>query len=151
MKKQFADMFVTAGKNIMEQVVGLSMDIKSSFSIGGLPGENTKVSIYIGVTGEFEGHTMIHMEEAMALRIASNMMGGMPVAELDEITKSAVAELGNMILGNTANLLYNKGIKIDITPPMLYVKEEAKSEVKPDMTMILGNDADELALGLSLR
>lgn len=149
MKKQFADLFVTAGMSIMEQVVGLSMDIKRSFSIGMPPSENTKVSIYIGITGEFEGHTMIHMEEAMALRIASNMMGGMPVVELDEITKSAVAELGNMILGNTANLLYNEGIKIDITPPMLYIREAIK--VKPDMTMILGNDAGELALDLSLR
>ena len=151
MKKQFADLFVKAGMSIMEQVVGLSMGIKNSFFIGGAAKDNTKVSIYIGITGEVEGHTMIHMEEAMALKIASNMMGGMVVSELDEITKSAVAELGNMILGNTANLLYNQGIKIDITPPMLYIKDEYNSVAIPDITMILGNETEELALDLSIK
>jgi len=151
MKKEFADLFVKAGMSIMEQVVGLTMDIKNNFSIGGAPMDNPKVSIYIGITGEVEGHTMIHMEETMALKVASNMMGGMPVSEFDEITKSAVAELGNMILGNTASLLYNQGIKIDITPPKLYIKDAITSSNKADVTMILGNDTEELALGLSLR
>ncbi|NLZ52161.1 MAG: chemotaxis protein CheX, partial [Thermoanaerobacteraceae bacterium] len=36
-----------------------------------------------------------------------------------EMSKSAIAESANMILGNAATLLYDKGIKIEITPPSL--------------------------------
>jgi len=46
-------------------------------------------------------------------------MMGMPVNEIDEMAKSALSELGNMIMGNSATLLFNKGVKIDITPPSL--------------------------------
>jgi chemotaxis protein CheX len=44
---------------------------------------------------------------------------GMPVAELDEMAKSAISELTNMILGNTATIFYNNGVAVDITPPSL--------------------------------
>jgi len=49
------------------------------------------------------------------------MMGGVALAELDEISKSAIAELGNMIMGNTATILSSRGIGIEITPPSLLV------------------------------
>jgi chemotaxis protein CheX len=55
----------------------------------------------------------------VAKSIASGMMMGMPVNEIDEMAKSALSELGNMIMGNSATLLFNQGIKIDITPPSL--------------------------------
>ena len=56
-------------------------------------------------------------------KIASAMMMGMKITELDEMSKSAIAESANMILGNAATILYNKGIKIEITPPSLMTGE----------------------------
>lgn len=52
-----------------------------------------------------------------ALQVASKMMMGMPVAELDSMATSAISELGNMIMGNAATIFSTKGIGIDITPP----------------------------------
>lgn len=49
------------------------------------------------------------------------MMMGMPVEELDELSKSAITELSNMILGNAATIFYNRSIKMEITPPALFV------------------------------
>lgn len=46
------------------------------------------------------------------------MMFGMPVNELDEMASSALNELGNMIMGNTATIFSTLGIIIDITPPL---------------------------------
>ena len=47
------------------------------------------------------------------------MMMGMPVTELNDLSISAISELGNMIMGNTATILSTKGIGIDITPPTI--------------------------------
>ena len=47
------------------------------------------------------------------------MMMGMPVMELDDMARSALSELGNMMMGNAATLLFNNNISIDITPPTL--------------------------------
>ncbi len=41
----------------------------------------------------------------------------MDVTELNEISTSAISELGNMVMGNAATILSTKGIGIDITPP----------------------------------
>ena len=43
----------------------------------------------------------------------------MPIEQMDDLSKSAICELGNMILGNSATLLAANGIGIDITPPTL--------------------------------
>jgi chemotaxis protein CheX len=51
------------------------------------------------------------------------MMGGLPVDSLDDMAKSAISELGNMIIGNTATILSTRGISVEITPPSLHVGE----------------------------
>jgi chemotaxis protein CheX len=77
--------------------------------------DNTMV-ILIGITGEMKGQAMISLEHAVACDIASKMIM-MPITEMDEFARSAICELGNMIMGNTATVFSTKGIEIDITPP----------------------------------
>jgi chemotaxis protein CheX len=77
--------------------------------------DNTLV-IFIGFTGEMKGQVMIAFENKIACDIASKMMMT-PIVEMDDISRSAICELGNMIMGNTATIFSTKGIAIDITPP----------------------------------
>lgn len=72
--------------------------------------------IIIGVTGEMRGQVMLVLEKAVACDIAGKMCM-MPITELDELSTSALCELGNMIMGNTATVFSTQGIGIDITPP----------------------------------
>ena len=80
-----------------------------------------RVIILVGLAGEIKGQVFFSMEENVACTIASAMMMGMPVSELDEMSKSAISELGNMIVGNAATLFSSKGISIDITTPTVMV------------------------------
>ena len=43
----------------------------------------------------------------------------MPIESLDELAQSAICELCNMILGNSATLYSVAGRAIDITPPTI--------------------------------
>ena len=79
--------------------------------------DNDSVIIMIGVTGEMRGQVLMAFTLTKACDVASKMMMGMPVSQLDEISMSAISELGNMIMGNAATMLSTKGIGIDITPP----------------------------------
>jgi chemotaxis protein CheX len=78
-----------------------------------------KVIVLIGVTGKFKGQVLFNLGIEPSLNIVSQMMGGVEVASFDDMAKSAISELVNMILGNTATIFYNKGTNIDITPPSL--------------------------------
>jgi chemotaxis protein CheX len=71
----------------------------------------------LAITGDLRGYCYISFEEEMALRVAGQMLGGMTVEKLDDMTKSALCEFSNMVLGNSATLLANEGTAIDITPP----------------------------------
>ena len=75
-------------------------------------------AIQVGVVGEMKGQVILAIREDNAKDIASRMMFGMPVNELDEMASSALNELGNMIMGNTATIFSTLGIIIDITPPL---------------------------------
>lgn len=88
-------------------------------NVGNSPVAMADVLIVIGITGEFKGQFILNFKEDTALNIASAMMMGMPVSSLDEMASSAISELGNMIGGNAATMLYNAGKVIDITPPTI--------------------------------
>lgn len=75
------------------------------------------VWLKIGIVGGIQGDIVFGFPENVALKIASGMMGGYVLTEFDEMSRSAISELANMISGNAGTLLYNEGIVVDITPP----------------------------------
>lgn len=95
------------------------------------------VVIIIGIAGQFKGQAFFSMDESTALKIASAMMMGMPVNGMDEMAKSAIAELGNMIMGNVSTEFYNNGIKIDITPPSILVGSDMAVSTKGVKTICI--------------
>ena len=58
-----------------------------------------------------------------AKQIASSMMMGMPVDELNELAQSAISELVNMLTANVATNFSEMGIMIDISTPTLMYGE----------------------------
>jgi len=85
------------------------------------PYASSKIIVMIGITGDLHGQVMFSLEESAACYVASKMMMGIPVTELDEMSLSALSELTNMILGTSATAFYNDGIEVNITPPSIVV------------------------------
>ena len=59
------------------------------------------------------------MTEEDAKKVASAMMMGMPVNDLDELAQSAISELVNMLTANVATNFSLEGIQVDISTPTL--------------------------------
>lgn len=87
-------------------------------SVAVLDFPNHVFALQVGVTGDLKGQVFLVMTVDNAKMIAGKMMFGMQVDELDEMASSALSELSNMILGNTATLFSTQNIRIDITPPL---------------------------------
>ena len=78
------------------------------------------VSVAVDIHGAFEGEVVYNMPEETGMFIVSRMMMGMPVDSLeDDMAKSAVSELANIISGNVATIFAGKEIVVDIKPPQL--------------------------------
>ncbi|MCL6457263.1 MAG: chemotaxis protein CheX [Gorillibacterium sp.] len=94
------------------------------------------VWLKIGIVGGMTGDIVFGFPEQVALKIASAMMGGYSLTEFDELSRSAISELANMISGNASTLLYNQGIIIDITPPSFMDMEKLWSAGAPKALVI---------------
>ncbi len=109
--------FLQSTMSVFESVTQLKLSVGkpslADFSFG-----QPTYTITVGIVGQMKGQAVLAMDIEHAKEIASKMMFGMPVAELDEMACSALNELSNMIMGNTATLFSTQGKLIDITPPI---------------------------------
>lgn len=123
MKAEYINTFIEASTSVLQMLCGVDARL-GRVHLRNSPYSVNQVIIMIGVIGKIKGQVWFELSMDTAKGIASIMMGGMPVMELDEISKSAVSEMGNMIMGNTSTLFSNQSVNIDITPPSLLTGEK---------------------------
>lgn len=114
---EYINPFLMAASSVMKNMCQTDVKIGKPY-VRTTEFSNDSLIIMIGVTGEMRGQVVIGFSLEVACDIASKMMM-MPVTEMNEISMSAIAELGNMVMGNAATILSTKGVGIDITPPTL--------------------------------
>jgi len=128
MKIEYINPFIQASQSIIVQTTGFTTSIGKVY-IKNRPYKGNEVVVLIGLTGEIQGSTTISMNNILACKIAAAMMGVASIPVLDEIAKSAIAELGNMILGNAAGIFSKNKINIDITPPIVFTGENIELSI----------------------
>jgi chemotaxis protein CheX len=143
MNIEYINPFIEASQTVIKQISGIDAKLGKVY-LKTSPYKGDNIVIIVGLTGKIRGQAIFSMGVSVAMNIASSMMFGMPVTELDEIAKSAISEMTNMILGNTATILYNKGIGIEITPPSFLMGENL--QISPNkmrtvcVPLLLNND-----------
>jgi len=108
---EYINPFIEASRAVLKQIAGIDVKL-GSISLKNSPYASDNIVILVGLTGKIRGQAIFSMNKNVALTAASGMMGGLNLTELDEMSKSALSELTNMILGNTATLLYNRGLAL---------------------------------------
>lgn len=129
MNVEYINPFINVSVSLIKMICNADVN-RGQIFIKNSPFTAGSVVIIIGVAGEFKGQVFFSMNETTACKIASAMMFGMEVNALEEMAKSAIAELGNMIMGNVSTEFYNNGIKIDITPPTIMVGNDMAVSTK---------------------
>lgn len=111
--------FVTAASEVL---ISLLNEEPESFSLEDegvtLSQAETDLMIIIGVSGDVQGRVVLKMVQEDALRLASVMLKA-DVREFDDMVRSALGEIANMITGNATIALEENGFASDITPPSL--------------------------------
>jgi len=124
MKAEYINPFLESARIVIEQVVNIR-PATGQLGIKDVKFVDDYIWIQIGMSGQMNGDIVFGLSEDVALRLISAMMGGFQISELDEIGKSAISELGNMISGNASTMLFNQGVKVDITPPKVMMSAQA--------------------------
>lgn len=125
MNVEYINPFIESSVSVVQSICNISPEIGKIYLRDSQFTAN-RIVIIIGLTGKIKGQVYFELSEEDSLKIVARMTGFPEVKALDDIGKSAIAELGNMIMGNAGTILYNKGLKVDITPPSLVVGDNIK-------------------------
>ena len=130
MNVKLANPFIEAFLNVMP-VLGCPMPRRTKVYLHDKEVSNEGVAVRVNFKKELIGSVVYNMTEDTAKFIASTMMMGMPVNEMDELARSAINELSNMLTANATTSLAALGYMADISTPNMAI---AKGQV-----MVIGS------------
>ena len=116
MKLEYVNAFVQGAQSILNTVCGSPGTMGKLFAKQA-PYSGLAFSVVTNFTGMLSGKVIYTMDTECGLFLASKVMMGMAVTAMDDMAKSAISELTNMISGSTAGNLYSQDVKVSVTAP----------------------------------
>lgn len=105
--------------------------------------------IVLGIIGEVKGNVVYTLDFEGTTKIASTMIGS-PVEEVDDLVKSAISELTNMLTAHAATELSNVGISIQISTPTLFYGDNINVHMNSDKILCVRLIADDISLYVNI-
>lgn len=117
MKVQLLNCYANAAVEILATETGAAVERQGIvMEANGYTTED--VTAVVGITGSLAGSLLLSMSESTAMGLVSTMLG-QPTEVFDDLAKSGIAELANVIAGHAAIALSEQGHETTISPPLL--------------------------------
>jgi chemotaxis protein CheX len=129
--------FVKSAINVLKAELGTNVQ-RGAVRIESDQCSTHEVNVLVGVIGQAHGTVNYGMSLETACQIVGKMMG-QPFEAFDDMARSGIAELGNVITGLASKGLSEQGYECNITPPHLITGQNV---------MINSGDMMRLALPL---
>jgi len=145
------NVFIEAFSNVMAQI-GFSEIKKGNLSVKGRELRASGITVVVGIVGQIKGNIIYVIDIESAKKIASMMMMGMPVEQIDDISRSALSELTNMITANATICASKNGVSLDISTPTLFQGDNMAIQLthKETVTLPLFADGNLIEINISL-
>jgi chemotaxis protein CheX len=102
------------------------------------------VVIVLGFIVSIKGNVVYRLDINNAKMISSAMMMGMEVEDFDEIAKSALSELTNMLTANAATFFTELGVTIEISTPTMLEGVNMTINMKSNQILCVELLADDI-------
>lgn len=139
--------FIEAFTNIMP-ILGFVETSKGTLSKKDKNLVSSGVICIVGIVGDIKGNVVYSIDTDDAIRIASKMMMGMELNSLDDMAKSAISELTNMLTANSATCFCDIDINVDISTPTLLHGENIMVNMSSDKVLCVELFADGIPINL---
>lgn len=125
MKADFLNPFVDGATYVMKQVLSDGGIKRGTLSLRSDPVVSSGVATLVGISGRLEGHVIFDMDRKTAMAISS-VMNGEEMPGVNNIVRSTINEMANMIAGNATTRLADAGYACNITPPTFIVGSQSE-------------------------
>lgn len=117
-----------------------------------------EITVVIGLVGVIRGNIAYSFSKDTAMGIASKMMMGAPVYDFDDIARSAIGELANMITGVASGIISGiineKGGNYESTAPSIITGRDIYFIISSVPAIAIGMDTQygriEVNIGLEI-
>lgn len=141
--------FIDSFLNVMPEL-GFKEVKKQGVSVKGKSIKSLGVMIIIGIVGDIKGNIIYSLNDESAKQIASVMMMGMPVTELDDMAQSALSELSNMLTANASTNFAGNGTNINISTPTLMHGSDFEAKMNSDQVLCVGLLIDNIPIEVNI-
>ena len=119
MKVEYINAFLNSAAYVLDQFGETSIET-GTVSVKDEPIPSFEVGIVLGIVGDLVGEVILSMSQDTARGLAGKMMmmGG-PSESLGTMEQSALGEFGNIVSGGALTRLYDGGVKLNISPPIV--------------------------------
>lgn len=136
MKVEYINPFVESAASVLEEIAQLTSE-RGNLRLKNTDEPFRDVCAILGMVGDVQGQVIYGFSQPTAKSIVSRMMMGAEVIEFDEMARSALGELGNIITGKASIQLESFGFHVEISPPTLVMAENVRiSSLKIPMIVV---------------
>jgi chemotaxis protein CheX len=119
MRAEFVNPFLQAASEVLQAELGAEPS-RGVVALRKSACTTEDVTALVRVYGAIAGYVLYSMNDHTARSIVEHIQGT-PCAQLDEVARSGIGELGNVITGRAATLLAEAGYSSVLAPPQLIV------------------------------
>ena len=141
--------FLNSVHNIMPQL-GFQNIVREGMSVKPKAFKVSGVVLMLGIVGDIKGNVVYYMSLESAKKIASTMMMGMPVNELDDMAKSAISELSNMLTANASINFSTIGINVNISTPTMMYGEDFEVNLNQEQVISVKVNIDGIPMEIDI-
>ena len=148
MDVKYINPFIDSFYNILPQI-GFSNVTREEVTVKNSV-ESLGILINLGIVGDIKGNIVYNIQGENGKKIASKMMMGLPVEELNEMAKSALSELSNMLTANASINFSNIGVNVNISTPTLMYGQDIKIKLNTDKILNIKIVADDIPIDVNV-
>ncbi|AJD32036.1 chemotaxis protein CheX [Clostridium sporogenes] len=148
MDVKYINPFIDSFYNILPQI-GFSNVTREEVTVKNSV-ESLGILINLGIVGDIKGNIVYNIQGENGKKIASKMMMGLPVEELNEMAQSALSELSNMLTANASINFSNIGVNVNISTPTLMYGQDIKIKLNTDKILNIKIVADDIPIDVNV-
>lgn len=117
MNVKFLNPFLEAANEVLQAETGISVQ-RGSLSLHNSAITADEITVLLSLVGEVQGLVLYGLSIDTGLALVSRVLG-QTFSQFDDLARSGVAELGNVITGSATVKLSQAGFQTNISPPTL--------------------------------
>jgi len=157
MKAEYVNPFIVCTIRTLKSLIQVDA-MRADISSRAQPYAGYEVMLLLGVAGDIEGQVVYGMRLGVALDLASRMMFGAPLDDLDNLAKSALSELALITFDTVRNELAAAGFHCMSTPPSVitsYLTKGLEMDISTarirTLIVPISYEAGEIEINIALR